>query len=162
MEHVVLPLYIIVTTASWWCNVNQGETHSWHIYDNIVNRSVGLNNSLAVSGTLLCKECFCEYILGFHKRLKTTWTQPAVQGLSQNNIQNKKRGPTHIPIESLGHDVGQSLPGYEIEVVTNHPRRFKVLENAFYMPFKMHEKRRLALLRLSALCQSVCTGHLGP
>jgi hypothetical protein len=56
-QHVILPLYIIFTTASWRCNVNQDETRSWHIYDNILNRSVGLNNSLTVSITLLCKEC---------------------------------------------------------------------------------------------------------
>ena len=52
----------------------------------------------------------------------------------------KKGSLSHTPLVSLGRDVDQSLPDYEIGVVTNQHRRISVLENTFYMLFKMREK----------------------
>jgi hypothetical protein len=71
-----------------------------------------------------------------------------------------KGGLPHTPLVSLGHDVVQSLPGYEIGAVTNQLLRFSVLENTFYMAFEMREKQRLALPHFFILCQSVCIGTL--
>jgi hypothetical protein len=72
----------------------------------------------------------------------------------ENSELKEKEGLPHTALVSLGHDVVQSLSGYEIGAVTNQLRRFSVLENTFCMAFEMREKRRLALPRFSVLCQS--------